>query len=549
MELEYLLENPKGRCLPRFIRANFPDEYKVILGLPGDKFSEKIYRYFNPDVNNECVVCGRPTKFKTLLKGFARTCCPKCSTADPERTKKAKQTNIQRYGTANYNNREKFLESMDGRIWGFKDQAVHDTIRERYGVDNISQRADIKEKKEATCLRNHGVTNALKLERVREAGKSAMIEKYGTDALFKIPEFQKQIHESRKLDFIESHPDIVGILSDGTWICKCPHLNCNECTERTYLSRNQIYNDRRRNGSELCTKLLPIGRHNQGTTIELFIRNILDKYNISYQTNVRTIVSPKEIDIYCPDYGIAIECNGVYWHSIKPSGYHKEKFEACSNAGIQLLTIWEDWVQNKPNIVESVVLSKFGIYGERIGARKCKVVEVSSKIAQQFFDDNHIQGKCKSKVRLGLEYNGRLVAVMAFNNRSKMSGSSVAEGWELIRFCSLVNLQIIGGAERLLKHFISQYKPAKIVSFSSNDISNGLLYKRLKFKEYSSSLAYWYIQQGTLKRYHRTSFCKTRLAEMGMDTTKTEREIMDSLPYWRIYDSGTTGWELNINEA
>lgn len=546
MDLEYLLENPKGRCLPRFIRANFPVEYEAISKLPGDKFSEKIYRYFNPDTKNECVVCGGPTKFKKITEGFARTCCVACAAKDPQRISKSKQTCLERYGDANYNNRDKFLETMDGQEWGFKKQSTHDTIRQRYGVENISQREDIKRKKEETCLQNYGTTNALKLDRVREAGRTAMIEKYGVDALFKLPDFRKRAADTERQKFIESHPDIIDILNDNTWICKCPHPDCNKCVERTYLSRNQIYNDRKRNGSEMCTKLLPIGHQNQGTTIELFIRKILDNHNIHYQTNVRNIVSPKEIDIFCPTHNIAIECNGIYWHSMKPSNYHKDKFNDCKAQGIQLLTVWEDWVANKPAITESLVLSKFGIYKERIGARKCGVVEVSSKKAQQFFEDNHIQGKCKSRVRVGLEYAGKLVAIMAFNNRSKLSGGPESDGWELIRFCSLLNMQVVGGAERLLKHFISQYKPSKIVSFSSNDISTGQLYKRLNFEEYSSSLAYWYIQQGSLKRYHRTSFCKTRLREMGFDITRTEREIMESLPYWRIYDSGTTGWRLII---
>lgn len=546
MDLEYLLENPKGRCLPRFIRANFPIEYEEISKLPGEKFSEKIYRYFHPDIKNICIVCGAPTKFKTLEIGFARTCCVACAAKDPQRIFKSKQTCFDRYGDANYNNRARFLETMTGQEWGFKKQSTHDTIRERYGVENISQRDDIKRKKEETCLRNYGVSNALKLDRVREAGKAAMIKKYGVDALFKLPGFRARTAEAERRKFIEAHPDVIDILSDSTWVCKCPHPECTKCMERIYLSRNQIYNDRKRNGSELCTKLLPIGSHNQGTTIELFIRDILDKHRIPYKTNVRNIVPPKEIDIFCPDHNIAIECNGVYWHSMKPTNYHKEKFNTCKAQGIQLLTIWEDWVQNKPAIVESLVLSKFGIYNERIGARECDVVEVSSKRAQQFFETNHIQGKCKSKVKLGLEHAGKLVAVMAFNNRSKMSGCKEAEGWELIRFCSLLNTQIIGGADRLLKHFISQNKPSKIVSFSSNDISIGQLYKRLNFEEYSSSLAYWYIQQDTLKRYHRTSFCKTRLHKMGFDTSMSEREIMEQLPYWRIYDSGTTGWVIFI---
>lgn len=418
MDLEYLLENPKGRCLPRFIHANFPEEYEIISKLPGEKFSEKIYRYFHPGIQNVCVICGAPTKFRTIQTGFARTCCVACAAKDPQRTSKSKQTCIDRYGDANYNNRARFLETMAGQEWGFKKQSTHDTIRERYGVENISQRDDIKRKKEATCLMNYGVSNALKLDRVREAGKAAMIKKYGVDAPFKLPGFRTQATETERQKFIGSHPDVIDILSDSTWVCKCPHPECTKCHERTYLTRNQIYNDRKRNGSELCTKLLPIGSHNQGTTIELFIRNILDQHNIAYQTNVRNIIPPKEIDIYIPSHNIAIECNGVYWHSMKPQKYHLEKYESCEAAGVQLLTVWEDWVVNKPEQTKSLILSKLGIYKRRIGASRCKIKEIPSKQAQQFFEQNHIQGRCKSTVRVGLYYKDELVGVMAFNKRS-----------------------------------------------------------------------------------------------------------------------------------
>ena len=197
---------------------------------------------------------------------------------------------------------------------------------------------------------------------------------------------------------------------------------------------------------------------------------------------------------------------------------------------------------NKPEQTKSLILSKLGIYKRRIGASRCKIKEIPSKQAQQFFEQNHIQGRCKSTVRVGLYYKDELVGVMAFNKRSSWVKDDC---WELIRFCTLCNTQVIGGADRLLKYFISHIRPAKIVSFSSNDISTGALYKRLGFQRFSRSLAYWYIGQDDLRRYHRTSFCKTRLATMGFDTsTQTEREIMEQLPYWRIYDSGTTGWQL-----
>ena len=48
---------------------------------------------------------------------------------------------------------------------------------------------------------------------------------------------------------------------------------------------------------------------------ELIIRSWLDEWGIAYITNDRSVIPPKELDIYIPSLKIAIECNGCYWHS------------------------------------------------------------------------------------------------------------------------------------------------------------------------------------------------------------------------------------------
>lgn len=550
MELMFLLEHPKARCTGQYIRKNFPQEYEIISKLPGKKFSEKIYRYFHPEIKNECVVCGAPTSFININKGFNRTCCYKCNANDPEREKKRKETNLKRYGDENYNNRDKYEATIKatGIKIGFASQKYHDTIKSKYGVDNISQLDETKKKVKQTCLKNHGVDCVLRKKETHELARKACLEKYGVEYIAQLPGFTKRAQDSRRKKYIESNPHIIDIKPDETWVCKCPHEDCEKCTEKYYYTRRGIYTDRKRSNYEQCTRLNPIGHLSQNTTIEIVIKKILDEHGIKYQYMNRSIISPKELDIYCPDYKIAIECNGVYWHSDenKPTNYHINKYKSCESKGVRLISMWEDWVTNKPEIMESMLLSKFGIFSNRIGARQCEIKEIPPKEAQRFFEKNHIQGKCKSKIRYGLLYKDMLVAVMAFNHRSRLSGSKYKSGWELIRFCSLLNWQIVGGAERLLKYFTKQHNPNSIISFSSNDISDGSLYRKLGFEKLESSASYWYVHRQTHKRFHRSSFCKARLKQMGFDTTKTEYEIMKELAYLRIHDSGTTRWELNF---
>ena len=76
--------------------------------------------------------------------------------------------------------------------------------------------------------------------------------------------------------------------------------------------------------------------------------------------------------------------------------------------GIQLISIWEDLYVTKYNIIKSVLLSKLGIYENKIYARKCKIVKADSKAANDFYDNNHIQGKCNASIHYALIYDNTI---------------------------------------------------------------------------------------------------------------------------------------------
>ena len=146
------------------------------------------------------------------------------------------------------------------------------------------------------------------------------------------------------------------------------------------------------------------------------------------------------------------------------------------------------------------------------------------------------------EIKIGLFYEGELLSVMTFGKR-KLFGDN---DWEMVRFCNKGGIQIVGGASKLLSQFIKDYKPSKIISFSSHDISNGNVYEKLGFKkEGESKTSYWYIDKN-FKRYHRYNFTKYQLIKDGYDRSKTEEQIMNDRGYWRIYDSGQSKYILNL---
>ena len=74
----------------------------------------------------------------------------------------------------------------------------------------------------------------------------------------------------------------------------------------------------------------------------------------------RNIISPYELDIYIPSKRIAVEYNGLAWHSEKFKGngtktYHLMKTNLCKENGIKLIHFFEDEWLEKKEIVKSVL--------------------------------------------------------------------------------------------------------------------------------------------------------------------------------------------------
>lgn len=519
MNTERLKNLHRTQLSEKYFSHNLPEVYTEILNRYTEDidWKEKLYLYLNDmDFRPTCPICGKPSKFNSVFKGYFTYCSVQCSGKSQHRLER-----------------------------------IHRTMKDRYGVEHALQSQICRERYEKTSIKKYGVSNVSKTTEYKEKVKSTMMKKYGgigsSSEIIRSKVVDTRRKNRMKLNIINEQ---IGYASNGDWILRCsnPHqFNVCETCDKTFVISNHLYLDRCRIGYPLCTKIYPvIDNPTKNTSLELFIRNILDAYNVNYQTNIRDIISPKEVDIYIPDKNIAIECNGTYWHSMKPSTYHADKFNDCSSMGIQLLTIWEDWIRNKPDIVESIIKSKLGLISHKVYARNCVVREVDPRSACKFLDTNHIQGSSPSSIKLGLYYKNELVSLMTFS-KSRIGIGKNEDGYELVRFCNKLNTNVVGGASKLLSYFISHYNPLKIVSYSSNDISDGHLYKVLGFTKGKSSNSYWYINQQTFERFHRFNFRKDKLKEMGFDIEgKTESEIMSKLPYWKIYDTGTTRWEKII---
>lgn len=254
-------------------------------------------------------------------------------------------------------------------------------------------------------------------------------------------------------------------------------------------------------------------------------------------TKDRTLANPFEIDIYVPDRKIAWELNGLYFHSELSGGksniYHRNKTDMCAKKGVTLYQFFDDEWRDKKEIIKSMIKSKLGKIANKIYARKCNIQECCLEEYTKFVEDNHIQGYANASVKLGLYKDDELVAVMGFIKNNKYE-------WELNRFCGKIDTVVVGGAHKLLKHFIDTYNPKSIVSFADLRLSKGDLYHTLGFKLIGEvPVSYFYTENYFSKmdkRGFRHDTMPHKLA--NYDPTKDEWTNMRENGYDRVWDCG-----------
>ena len=508
-----------------FIKENFPDLYNEI---KGDYFKENLYcKLYDIKEIPKCPVCGNKLHLRSFIKGFRKFCSNKCIglyqrndldfSNKISKTRKLKST---LFLSKKYNlNISK--DSTDNNYFIINDYCKHSPFK-------IYGSVFTKLYKENKCLC---------LQCNEELYKSYIPTQSEIDDF--LNKFEKFYNDNcfnfNEKWFLRYYPKEFKIIN-----YYCSHLNTENLSEKIYLFKNKLkykpicnepncncsceFNNSQLRYNYYCSK------HKTGYNAshkEFEIRSFLSSLNINYETNVRNIIS-SELDIYIPEKNIAIEFNGLYWHSelFKDKFYHYNKWKECYDNNIQLLTIWEDdWIY-KQDIVKSLIKAKLNLIENKIYARKCIIKNVNKKDEIKFLNDNHLQGYCISSFRLGLYYNNELVSLMTFG-KSRFKSNS----YELLRFCNKLNFKIIGGFSKLLKNFINKNEIKYLESYSSCDISNGDVYLKNGFKLIKhTGINYWWFKKD--KKENRFNYQKHKLHVNNVN------QYMFDNNYKRIFGTG-----------
>lgn len=482
--------------------------------------------YLKKEGEGTCIVCGNETGFINISKGYHKNCSIRCGNITG--TEKTKQNNLKKYGVVSTLQLEEVKQKSflkKEQLYGDKNynnpKKARQTNMERYGVENTFDLPGAREK-------GKKILEDRRKEKL-EKKKQEEIEKYGKLGYTKAEKIS--ITKHKKLKSFEEENNCISantlktIYGQGWYKSQIVNYLYNEDGYAFVLNENIQIIKKYVEQHELSTSSL------KEKEMLDFIKSV---YNGEIIENSRKIIPPYEIDIYIPELKIALEFNGVYHHSINvgtSKNYHLIKTDRCVKNGIRLIHIFEYEWDLKKEICKSIISSALGIYNKRIYARQCEIKEVSSKEAKLFLEENHLQGNTPSSYRLGLYHQNELVQLITIG-KSRFK----KDEYELLRMCSKLNTQVIGGFSRLMK-----YQPYdEIFSYIDRSKYSGGSYFIIGFNLlYGTPPSYCYFKNGVhLNRVSAQKYKLKKLLGDGYDSTISEKENMLRNRYLMIYDCG-----------
>jgi hypothetical protein len=470
-----------------------------------------------------------PTNFKSFKDGYYIYSSSSVSSKSDTIKHKIRERTFEKYGVGSYTQSETF-----------KEQAKKTWI-EKYGVDNPSKSKVVSDKKRKKCIENYGVEWPQQSDIVRKLSVSTNLKKYGVENPMMNTDIQRKVSNSRLEIAYERFFDNPKFFNRMTPLFTLDDYNgigdeypfkCKRCD-------GEFYDVLRGGKIPRCYNCYP---NTNISVSETELADYIEKeLGFTIIRSDKSILGGRELDIYIPSKGIAIEFNGLYYHSEigggKDANYHITKTKQCEDVGVRLIHIFEDEWSELKEVVKSRLKHILGKVDNRIYARKCEVREISSSDAQTFLNETHIQQYTSAKVKIGLYSGDELVGVMTLSNRKIFNKS---DEWELVRFSTSVN--VVGGFSKMLSYFERTYKPTSVVSYALRrwlDINDNVYSTNGFVVDGMGYPGFFYVKSG--HRYNRIGFQKHKLKGKlkTFDETLTEWENMQLNGYDRIWDCGS----------
>lgn len=447
---------------------------------------------------------------------------------------KTRETKKERYGNENYVNSKKAQETKQNK-YGDKnyrnDEKIKKTCLEKYGAENPFGSKSIIEKSSDVLNSRHGgrgFQSSTILENIEESNT----KKYGVkNAMCNLEISTKSRDSKRRIYFGE---EVFLQLTEDL------HQLYNKYVEENSLSitrlassigldRNTLSRSFVREGFEILDR-----KYSCSTSAgENYLYNIIKELapGIKIIRNTRSIIAPKEIDLWIPSHNLGIEYHGSYWHKESKVGdLHYRKAQLARQNGIKLLQIFDfELIENIDKIIQLIKMN-LGIIEHKVAARNCRVELLDTKTAREFCEKNHLQGYAGAKINYGLvDKSEQLVQLLSFA-RPRFSKSYQ---WEIIRSCSRYDTIVIGGIEKLWAKFVREQTPDSVISYANARFFDGKSYRKLGFEYYNHSGS-GYVWSNGVRRVSRYKTQKNKLPE----SQGSETDIMKANGFHKLLDAG-----------
>lgn len=494
---------------------------------------EAIYiKYISRGERPVCRFCGGRVSFIGFTRGFKEFCSVSHARSYVQKVKgdeirkKSKATLKEKYGvdhpfqleTSKESHRRAMLSHRGKPLSSDHVDAIKKGVLEKYGVENVSQVPNVRDKVTSTMSERYG-GYYIGSKEAREARYERWIQRRLSrlDVIDKIQLLEPYTGSKRpyRAVCLECKSEFETLLSNG-FVRKCPRCY--------FVPANRSLKE-----GEISKEINALG--------------------LTVITNAKNkdLIYPYELDIWIPEKRTAIEFNGDYYHSdrFKDNKYHVEKLEACSKKGIRLIQVFEHEYDYKKEIVLGRIRSVLGM-NRQIGARKLTVDRIDSKSERKFFDENHLQGYVPSSTCVALIDRGEIVAAMSFGKPRFARTFDV----ELLRFASKTGLTVQGGAGKLLSAAKKTMSNSSMISYCDRRWSVGGLYEKLGFMLMRTTRpGYVYVNRSTQQIVSRYAAQKKNLRSLlgvRYDESLTERENMEKNRFLKLWDCGQLVYSLQI---
>lgn len=529
-----------------------------------------------------CSVCGEPNTYSTkkLYKGnpyagWTLYCSKECTYESEDRMENFRNSMIENHGVPysgmSKDLTEKRYETME-REHGAKHALQVDEIKQKqydsmvceYGGYTFESPV-LSKKARGTMVREYGVEHARQNAELNQKAINTTKEYHGGDSPMSSAIVRMKVSSSLKNKSPEERKAIREKIRASSMKTKNrDHYSQSHITDDAY----DILNSSDKLGNlydelvtiDACSRFLgvdgktiksrldffdiPITRTFMESTGERELKNFISSLDVDFIENDKVVLDGLELDILIPSYNLAIEYNGVYWHStkFKDKFYHMDKTDSCMLVGIQLIHVWDDDWKNpvKRKIIERMIRYKTDRVDKVVGARTLKIESTVPSDSNKFLDEFHIQGGSKGNFRYSLiDDEGEILSTIVF--KDKRNGD-----FELVRFAS--STPIAGAFMRLVSHFKKNHMWNTITTFADKGVSYGRMYEMCGFEKHDLGRPQLWYTDGKI-RYRRERFMKHKLSSIfdNVDLSKTEEEIMRDNGFYSIYDAGMIKYVLRNN--